>query len=230
MIGLVNLEVYNSVFNINTTYNKFEFHTDNFDKFSFGELKDELEEIKSTSDITQYRQQHETKGPLDFKAYKKLRLEKSSTDGYIILLIGYARSPLRDFESYLRVVVGLDKDDIRLILKQKNLNFDTYELNLRIYTIRDISETVYTMRDHQGTLQTEYDDIGMKIKPILTRFGGTIGTLRFDERNTLLGFRPCWDYKPTIAIRADSPGVNTADKILNLNTIDIFFEMRCYRW
>ena len=38
---------------------------------------------------------------------------------------------------------------------------------------------------------------------------------------TILGFDPCWDYKPTNAIHADPPGVYTSDKIiLNLNTIN----------
>ena len=55
----------------------------------------------------------------------KISLEKSSTDGYIILLIGYARSPFRDFKSCFRIVVGLDEDDIELILKQYNSNFVT---------------------------------------------------------------------------------------------------------
>ena len=45
MIGLTDLEVYNSIFNINTTNNKFELYTDNFDDFSFEKIKDELEEI-----------------------------------------------------------------------------------------------------------------------------------------------------------------------------------------
>ena len=30
--------------------------------------------------------------------------------------MGYARSLFRDFEIYLRIVVGLDEDDIQLIL------------------------------------------------------------------------------------------------------------------
>ena len=59
----------------------------------------------------------------------KSKSEKSSTDGYIILLMGYARSPFRDFENYLRVVVGLHENDIQLILKQYNSNFVTYELS-----------------------------------------------------------------------------------------------------
>ena len=46
---------------------------------------------------------------------------------------------LRDFESYLRIVVILDEDDIQLILKQYNSNFVTYELSPASYTIIDIA-------------------------------------------------------------------------------------------
>ena len=35
-----------------------------------------------------------------------------------------------------------------------------------------------------------------------------------------MGFKPFWNYKPTNAIHADSSGVYTSDKILNLSTID----------
>ena len=84
MIGFTSLEVYNSIFNINTTNNKFELHTDNFDEFSFEELKDELEEIPNLSDITPCHLKHEKIGPRIIKAYKKLRSKASSTDGYII--------------------------------------------------------------------------------------------------------------------------------------------------
>ena len=56
--------------------------------------------------------------------------------------MGYARSPFRDFESYLRMVVRLDEDDIHLILKQYNSSLTTYEISPGIYTIKDISEAV----------------------------------------------------------------------------------------
>ena len=46
----------------------------------------------------------------------------------MILLLGYARSQFRHFESHLRIVIGLDEEDIRLILKQYNSHFITYEL------------------------------------------------------------------------------------------------------
>ena len=157
------------------------------------------------------------------ETYWKLRLHKTSHDGYIILLRGYARSPFRDFESYLRIVVGLEEDNIQLILKQYNEKINTYELDPGIYTIEDLKKTVYPLGDHEGTLQIEYDDLNKKVKLILTRFGDTFATLRFDKKSffhTLLGFTPYWDYKPTNAFFADAPGVYTSDKIiLNLNTI-----------
>ena len=45
--------------------------------------------------------------------------------------------PFGDFESYLRIVIGLDEDDIQLILKQYSAIFVTYDFDPGIYTIRD---------------------------------------------------------------------------------------------
>ena len=137
--------------------------------------------------------------------------------------MGYARSPFRDFESYLRIVIGLDEDDIRLILKQYNAVFVTYDLDPGIYTIEDLREAVFFLGDHEGTLQIEYDDLNKKTKLLLTRFGCTFGTLRFDEKSffiSSLGFTPYWDYKPTNATHSDGHGVYTSEKILILNGIN----------
>ena len=137
--------------------------------------------------------------------------------------MGYARSPFRDFQSYQRIVVGLDEDDMQLILKQYNANFDTFELDPGKYTIEVLQQAVYPPGDHEGTLQIEYDDLNKKTKLILTRFCNNFGILRFDKKSffyTLLGFTTYWDYKPTNTIFADPPGVYTSDKIiLNLSTI-----------
>ena len=97
--------------------------------------------------------------------------------------MGYARPPFRDFERYLKIVVGLDENDIQLISKQYSSYFVTYELSPGIYSIRVISEVVYKMGDHEGTLQIGYDDISMRTKLILTRFVSTFGTLRFNEKS-----------------------------------------------
>ena len=137
----------------------------------------------------------------------------------MILLIGYARSPFRDFEKYLTVVARLDEEDIQLILKEYNSHFITYELTPGIYSIQDISDTIHTSSGHMEIIQIEYDDISMKTKIILKYIGGqemfVLGTLRFDESSlfqTLLGFIPYWDYK--------APVVYTSDKISNLSTVN----------
>ena len=84
-----------------------------------------------------------------------------------------------------------------------------------------MQEAVLPLGNHKGTLIIEYDDISMKTRLTITRFGSTFGTLRFVGKsffNTLLGFIPCWDHKPTNAVHADSLVYNS-EKFLNLSTI-----------
>ena len=140
MLGLIDLEVYNSVFNITKENNKFELYTDTFDKISFEELKDELEEILKIPNITDDHLEDETLAPRIAETYWKLRSDKSKYDGYTILLTGYAESSFRDFESYLRITIGLEEDNIQLILKQYNEKFVSYELDPGNYTIEDIQK------------------------------------------------------------------------------------------
>ena len=113
MLGLLDLEVYISIFNITKENNKFELYTDTFDEFSFMELKDEVEETLNIPNITDDHLEDDTLGPQIAKTYWKLRSDKSSHDGYIILLMGYARSPFRDFETYLRIAIGLEEENFR---------------------------------------------------------------------------------------------------------------------
>ena len=200
MIGLTNLEVYNSIFNITEENNKFELYRDTSDKFGFLELKDELEEILNISHITNEHLDDEILGPRIVDEFIKLSNEKKSRDGYMILLLGYARSLFRDFESYLRIVVDLAEEDIQLILKEYNSHFITYELTPGLHSIQDISDTIHTFSGHMESIQIEYDDISMKTKIILKYIGGqkmlVLGTLRFDERSlfhSFLGFTPYWD-------------------------------------
>ena len=219
MLGLVNLEVYNSNFNITEENNKFELYRDTSNKFGFLELKDELEEILDISNITKEHLDDEVLGPRINDEYIKLSFEKRNNDGYMILLYGYTRSRFRDFESYLRIVIGLDNKDIQLILKEYNSHFTSYELPPGIYSIQDISDTIYNFSINNETIQVEYDDISMKTKIILKYIGNrkkfVLGTLRFDQTSffhTLLGFTAYWDYKPS--------NVYTSDKYLNLNSVN----------
>ena len=118
MIGLTSLEVCNSIFNITERNKKFEIYRDTSTKLGFLELKDELEEILNIPHITPEHLQDDERGPRTIEEFLKLSLEKKNSDGYMMLLLGYSRSLFRDFESYLRIVVGLDEEDIQLILKQ----------------------------------------------------------------------------------------------------------------
>ena len=120
MISLLDLEVYNSFFKITKENNKFELYTDTFDEFSFEVFKVELEEILNIPNITDNHLEDETLAPRIAETYRKIRSDKSSLDVYIILLMSFARSPFRDFESYLRTKSGLEENNIQLILKQYN--------------------------------------------------------------------------------------------------------------
>ena len=73
MLGLTDLEVYISIFNITKENNKVELYTDTFDEFSFEELKDELKEILDIPNITDGLPEDETIGPRIIKTYWKLR-------------------------------------------------------------------------------------------------------------------------------------------------------------
>ena len=164
MLGLTDLEVYISIFNITEKINEFELYSNSSNMFGFLELKDKLEEILNNSHTTPEHLQYEIIEPHIFDEFLKLSLEKKNSDGYLILLLGYARSPFRDFESYSRIVVGLDEEDIQLISKQYNSHFITYELTPGIYTFQDISDTIHTFSGHSEITEIEYDDISMKTK------------------------------------------------------------------
>ena len=158
MLGLTSLEVYNSTFNITEEKNKFELYRGSSNKFGFLELKNELEEILNISHISQEHLQGDVIGPRII-SFLELSHEKKNTEGYTILLLGHSRSIFRDFESYLRIVVGLDEEDIQLISKQYNSHFIKYELAPAIYTIKDISDTIRTFSGHKQIIQIEYDDL-----------------------------------------------------------------------
>ena len=108
-------------------------------------------------------------------------------------------------------------------MKQGFSYFITYEVPAGNYSIEDFVNTVYKKGDHEPTLQTEFDHISMKTKLVLTRFGLTYGELKFDEKpvlTTSLGYTAYWQYKPTKADGAGSPGVIAGEKVINLSTID----------
>ena len=76
-------------------------------------------------------------------------------------------------------------------MKQHNEKFITYELSPITYTNKDIAKAVYTKGDHEGALQIEFDHISIKTKLVVTRFGGTFGSLRFDKKSFFIHY---WDF------------------------------------
>ena len=96
--------------------------------------------------------------------------------------MGYGWNTIRDFESYHRLVVAVDEDDLQLNLKQYKEIFVTNHLNPSLYTIEDPQNAVRLLDDNEGTPKIEYDDINMKAKRNLKRFGWTSGTFKFDKK------------------------------------------------
>ena len=203
MIGLTDLEVYNSVFNITEKNNKFELHKFPDEKsggISYIKVRDEIERALNISDITDVDLQDDIIAPIIIEEYKKQVTKRMEDGGYMNILAGYVSSVFQDFESFLRTEVDLVQDDVKLVLDEYNSSFITYELEPGIYSYRDLSDALFYI------LQSEYpssdseilirlDDITRKTK-LVVRSG--IIAIRFDENSfftNILGFNPGWDYK-----------------------------------
>ena len=203
MLGLIDLEVYNSISNITEQNNKFQFYKFPDEKaggVTYEKVRDEIEKGLDISYITATELQDDLIGPIIFEEYRKQVTKRMKDDKYMKILADYVSSVFQDFESFLRTEVDLVQDDIKLVLDKYNSSFVTYELDPGIYTFKDISEALF------NTLQSEYpgpsnkidiqfDDITRKTK-LAVRFG--IIAVRFNENSffsTILGFTPGWDYK-----------------------------------
>ena len=203
MIGLVDLEVYNSIFNITEENNKIELYKFLDEKaggVTYEKVRDEIEKDLDISDITAADLQDDIIAPIIIEEYKKQVTKRMEDGGCMKILAGYVSSVFQDFESYLRTEVDLVQDDIKLVLDEYNSSFVTYELDPGIYTFKDISEALLKILQpeydgYHNAIDIEYDDITMKIK-LDVRSG--IIAIRFDEKSffsTVLGFTPGWDYK-----------------------------------
>ena len=156
MLGLVNLEVYNSIFNITEENNKFELYKFPDEKagcVTYEKVRDEIEKHLDIEDITAADLQDEIIAPIIIEEYRKQVTKKMKDDNYMQVLEGYSRSVFQDFEIYLRTEVDLIEDHIKLVLDEYNSNFITYELQPRIYTSKDISEVLFKI------LQIEYPEL-----------------------------------------------------------------------
>ena len=203
MIGLVDLEVYNSIFNITEENNKFELYKFPDEKaggISYIKVRDEIERDLDIEDITAQDLQDEIIAPIIIKEYNEQVTKRMNDDGYMDILARYTSSVFQDFESYLRTEVDLVEDDIKLVLDEYNSSFITCELEPGIYTFKDISEALFNILQSDcpgdcNVIVIEYDDIKMKTKLVVQ--SGIIA-IKFVEKSffsTILGFTPGWDYK-----------------------------------
>ena len=203
MIGLIDLEVYNSIFNITEQNNKFELYKFPDEKSggnSYIKVRDEIERDLDISDITAADLQDDIIAPIIIKEYKKQVTKRMEDGGYMNILAGYVSSVFQDFESYLRTEVDLVQDDVKLVLDEYNSSFITCKLEPGIYTFKDISEVLFNILQSEypgpsNAIDIDHNDITMKTKLVVNN--GIIA-IRFDEKSffsTILGFTPGWDYK-----------------------------------
>ena len=129
-------------------------------------MKYDVAETLDLSDILSEDIQHKIFGPDIIGTYRKLAIEKIQTDGYYILLKVHAQSPFRNFESYLRILIGLDEDDIQLTLKQYNPFSTSSEISPGIYSIKDISEVLSKVFKNNLKSEDEFDRMLNFINPI----------------------------------------------------------------
>ena len=203
MIGLTDLEVYNSIFNITEENNKFELYKFPDEKaggVTYEKVRDEIERDLDIEDITATDLQDDIIAPIIIEEYKEQVTKRMKDEQYMNILSTYTSSVFQDFESFLRTQIDLVEDDIQLVLEEYNSSFVTYELEPGIYSYREISEALFYI------LQSEYpqsdseilirlDDLTRKTKIVVN--SGIIA-IRFDEKSffsTILSFTAGWDYK-----------------------------------
>ena len=130
MIGLTDLEVYNSIFNITTTNNKFEiydFPDEKFGGISYEKIRDDIEKDLEFSHIAATDLQDDIVGPINFKGHREQATKRMEDVRYINILSDCPSSVSQDFESYLRTEIDLVEDDLRLVLDEYNSSFIIYE-------------------------------------------------------------------------------------------------------
>ena len=203
MIGLTDLEVYNSIYNITEENNKFQLYKFPDEKaggISYIKVRDEIEKDLDIEDITATDLQDDINAPIIFEEYKEQVSKRMKDEQYMNILAIYISSVFQDFKSFLRTQNDLVENDVKLVLDEYNSSFITNELETGIYSYRDLSEALFHI------LQSEYPssdseilirlyDITRKTKLVVN--SGIIA-IRFDEKSffsTILGFTPGCDYK-----------------------------------
>ena len=191
---------------------KFELYTGYLeDEFSCTHLKDKEAGVLGFSDIIPEELKHETFGPNIIETFRKISTEKSKTDGFSFFLNDYVHLPYRDYESYLRILSGLNEEDIQLILKQYNSKIVTSKVPPGSFTSKDLSSVLSrgfnNEFDFRGQMRPNHkhdlfdsfiidsDNVSLITK---LKLGPQIMVLRFDKNSfftTIFSSTAYWDYK-----------------------------------
>ena len=110
MIGLVDLEVYNSIFNITEENNKFKLYKFPDEKsggVTYEKVREEIEKDLDIEDITAADLQDDIIGPIITQEYKGTSSKRMKVEQYMNILAIYTSSVFQDFESFLRTQIDL---------------------------------------------------------------------------------------------------------------------------
>ena len=202
-IGLTDLEVYISIFNITEENNKlqvYKFPDEKPGVVTYERVRDDIGRDLDISDTTAADLQDDLIAPINIEEYKEQVTKRMKNEQYMNIVAGYVSSVFQDFKSYLRTEEDLVEDDIKLVLDEYNSSFIKYEVSPGIYTFNDVSGALFKILrseypEPSNVIDIEYNDINMKTKLVLK--SGIIA-VKFDEKSffkIVLGFTPGWDYK-----------------------------------
>ena len=121
LIGLTDLEVYNSIFNIKERNNELQLYIFSDEKtggVSYEKVRDEIERDLDISDITATDLQDDIIGPLIIEEYKEQVTKRVKDEQNMNILSIYASSVFQDLEGFLRTQIDLVEDDIKLLLDE----------------------------------------------------------------------------------------------------------------
>ena len=131
MIGLTDLEVYNSIFIITEENNKFQLYKFPDEKaggVTYEKVRDEIEKDLDIEDITAEDLEDDIIAPIIIEEHNEQVTKRMNDEQYMNILAIYTSSVFQDFESFLRAQIDLVEDDIKLVLDEYNSSFITYEL------------------------------------------------------------------------------------------------------
>ena len=153
-------------------------------EFSFSDIGKKLADIPKFSGITNKELPEESGGLLIIKAIEEPASKKTQTARYKVLLMCFARCLFCEFESFLGDVVGLDENDIQLIFQNFMFHFLSVTNYLQAVTqLKTFKRPFTPWGSMHGPCNLKMMITGREKKLALTRSAGSLGTLKYDEKD-----------------------------------------------